>query len=328
MPIDLHLKKMAARANLRVHTLMSTHPIRSLLPRNMSKTALPHPLSFVNLLVNTSRKVNGPITDVVKTALENTEPFDYSSDLARPGEWKKPDEEASEDNDRVANLDELYLECHEDLRVVSVVTDATVPPTSRHQAVSGYGIYTGGVEPDDLAATAEAEELLPIPRPLEGPPRSEDMLYVNFCWYFVGELMVAVLEREVVEIPRNEIFHHESNGKANLAQCLRLPPTSRAIFSPPEESQASSSSSSASVLGSDVRGRYHSTVPSQARSRSSSVIREESRLPSTARPISRSSSPASSAGSPSHGNQEMEDVLETLAQPLVLNMLEDSSNMS
>ncbi|KAF9256177.1 hypothetical protein L218DRAFT_1007667 [Marasmius fiardii PR-910] len=105
------------------------------------------------------------------------------------------------------------------------------------------------------------------------------------------------------------------------------PPTSRAIFSPPEESQASSSSS-VSVLGSDVCGRYHSTVPSQARSRSSSVIREESGSPSTARPISRSSSPASSAGSPDHGDQEMGDVLETLAQPLVLNMLEGSSNMS
>ncbi|KAF9259241.1 hypothetical protein L218DRAFT_1004000 [Marasmius fiardii PR-910] len=48
----------------------------------------------------------------------------------------------------------------------------------------------------------------------------------------------------------------------------------------------------------------------------------------TARPISRSSSPASSAGSPSHGDQEMGDVLETLAQPLVLNMLEGSSNVS
>ncbi|KAF9258090.1 hypothetical protein L218DRAFT_1005398 [Marasmius fiardii PR-910] len=92
-----------------------------------------------------------------------------------------------------------------------------------------------------------------------------------------------------------------------------------------EESQASTSSSSASVLGSDVRGQYRSTVPSQVRSRSSSVIREESGLPSTAR---RSSSPASSAGSPSHGDQEMGDVLETLAQPLVLNMLEGASNVS
>ncbi|KAF9264639.1 hypothetical protein L218DRAFT_943745 [Marasmius fiardii PR-910] len=100
------------------------------------------------------------------------------------------------------------------------------------------------------------------------------------------------------------------------------PPTSRIVFFPPEESQALSSSSSASVLGSDVCGRYRSTVPSQARSRSSSVIREESSSPSTARPISRSSSPASSAGSPSHGDQEMGDVLEMLAQPLVLNMLE------
>ncbi|KAF9254576.1 hypothetical protein L218DRAFT_1009520, partial [Marasmius fiardii PR-910] len=103
------------------------------------------------------------------------------------------------------------------------------------------------------------------------------------------------------------------------------PPTSR-VFSPPEESQASSSSSSASVLGPNVRGRYRSTVPSQACSRSSSVIREESGLPSTARPISRSSSPASSAGSPSLLDQEMGDVLETLAQPLVLNMLEGLSN--
>ncbi|KAF9253942.1 hypothetical protein L218DRAFT_951944, partial [Marasmius fiardii PR-910] len=106
------------------------------------------------------------------------------------------------------------------------------------------------------------------------------------------------------------------------------PPASRTIFSPPEESQASTSSLSASVLGSDVRGHYRSTVPSQACSRSSSVIREESGLPSTARPISRSSSPASSAGSPSNGDQEMGDVLETLAQPLVLNMLEVSSETS
>ncbi|KAF9267276.1 hypothetical protein L218DRAFT_996173 [Marasmius fiardii PR-910] len=106
------------------------------------------------------------------------------------------------------------------------------------------------------------------------------------------------------------------------------PPASRAVFSPPEESQASSSSSSVSVLGPDVHGWYRSTVPSQTRSRSSSVIREESGLPSTARPISRSSSPALSAGSPSHGDQKMGDVLETLAQPLVLNMLEGASNVS
>ncbi|KAF9267613.1 hypothetical protein L218DRAFT_995873 [Marasmius fiardii PR-910] len=106
------------------------------------------------------------------------------------------------------------------------------------------------------------------------------------------------------------------------------PPASRTVFSPPEESQASTLSSSASILGSDIRGRYRSTVPSQARSRSSSVIREESGSPSTACPISRSSSPASSAGSPSHGDQEMGDVLETVAQPLVLNMLEGPSNVS
>ncbi|KAF9256175.1 hypothetical protein L218DRAFT_1007655 [Marasmius fiardii PR-910] len=105
-------------------------------------------------------------------------------------------------------------------------------------------------------------------------------------------------------------------------------PASRAVFSPPEESQALLSSSSASVLGPNIHGRYRSTVPSQTRSRSSSVIREESGSPSTACPISRSSSPASSAGSPSHVDQEMGDVLETLAQPLVLNMLEGLSNVS
>ncbi|KAF9258716.1 hypothetical protein L218DRAFT_1004637 [Marasmius fiardii PR-910] len=160
IPIDLHLKKMASRANLRVHTLTSTHPTCSLLLWNMAKLALPHPLSFANLPGNTGRKVKGPIADTVRSALEYTEPFNYSSDLARPGERvrdlfsdqiifderprKKQDEEASEDDDRIAHLDELYLECREDTRTVSVATDATVPPTSRHQAVSGYGIYTGG----------------------------------------------------------------------------------------------------------------------------------------------------------------------------------------
>ncbi|KAF9267279.1 hypothetical protein L218DRAFT_996184 [Marasmius fiardii PR-910] len=106
------------------------------------------------------------------------------------------------------------------------------------------------------------------------------------------------------------------------------PPASRVVVSPREESQALSSLSSVSVLGPNVHGQYRSTVPSQTRSRSLSVIREESSSPSTARPISRSSSPASSAGSPSHRDQEMGDVLETLAQPLVLNMLEGASNVS
>ncbi|KAF9258717.1 hypothetical protein L218DRAFT_1004676 [Marasmius fiardii PR-910] len=73
---------------------------------------------------------------------------------------------------------------------------------------------------------------------------------------------------------------------------------------------------------------YNVQIPSQTRSRSLSVIREESGSSSTARPISRSSPPASSTGAPSHGDQEMGDVLEMLAQPLVLNMLEGPSNMS
>ncbi|KAF9267272.1 hypothetical protein L218DRAFT_996150 [Marasmius fiardii PR-910] len=47
-------------------------------------------------------------------------------------------------NNRISHLDDLYLECHEDPCTVSVATDTTVPSTSRHQAVSGYGMYIGG----------------------------------------------------------------------------------------------------------------------------------------------------------------------------------------
>ncbi|KAF9260403.1 hypothetical protein L218DRAFT_946818 [Marasmius fiardii PR-910] len=129
--------------------------------------------------------------------------------------------------------------------------------------------------------------------------------------------------------PRGRSSGRSSSASAVAARSSgSTPPASRAVFSPPEKSQASLSLLSVSVLGPDLCGRYRSTMPSQSCSRSFSVIREESGLPSTARPISRSSSPTSSTGAPSHGDQEMGDVLETLAQPLVLNMLEGHSNVS
>ena len=78
IPIQLHLKKMAERANLRVATLTSTHPTRSLLSGRHVKDAVPHYLSLDSLAPGEAKKVKSTIREIAEALPTLTEEFDPS----------------------------------------------------------------------------------------------------------------------------------------------------------------------------------------------------------------------------------------------------------
>ena len=49
MPINLHLRKLAARSACRIVMLSDAHPLRSILSEANWKTAVKHPLSLANM---------------------------------------------------------------------------------------------------------------------------------------------------------------------------------------------------------------------------------------------------------------------------------------
>ena len=151
---------MAERANLRVATLTSTHPTRSLLNGRHVKDAVPHYLSLDSLAPGQAKKVKGTIREIAEALPTLTEVFDPSDGAARPGSriWDifperiVFDEVVSEKGvdsslallNRILDLNECYKTCSEDPLSVAVATDASVPDTSRHQAVAGMVVYESG----------------------------------------------------------------------------------------------------------------------------------------------------------------------------------------
>ncbi|KAK1215529.1 hypothetical protein PQX77_021860 [Marasmius sp. AFHP31] len=158
IPIDLHLRKMAKRAAFRGSTLMGMHPLWALFPAGLSQGVQRHSLSMTSRPHPSTKKIVGPVLDMVATMPEVTEWFDLVDGLAAPGNqiWdlfpgrirldKSPrasDQEA-EGESRSDHLDRLLSECERVPEEIVVATDASVPSSSRHQSVAGFEAYVGG----------------------------------------------------------------------------------------------------------------------------------------------------------------------------------------
>ncbi|KAJ8075959.1 hypothetical protein PM082_021591 [Marasmius tenuissimus] len=76
IPIHIHLRKLAIRADYRVATLLSTHPTRSLLRGAQVKDATPHPKSLATLTEAVRKKVKGTVMEIDKVSTRLTEEFD------------------------------------------------------------------------------------------------------------------------------------------------------------------------------------------------------------------------------------------------------------
>ncbi|KAK1234705.1 hypothetical protein PQX77_002086 [Marasmius sp. AFHP31] len=149
---------MAKRAALRGSTLTGTHPLRALFPSGLSQRADRHPLSMTSRPHSRAKKIVGPIPDMVATMPEVTEWFDLVDGLATPGNQIRdffPDRICFDKSPRALNqeaegeshsdyLDRLLLECEWDPEGIVVATDASVPPSARHQSVAGFEAYVGG----------------------------------------------------------------------------------------------------------------------------------------------------------------------------------------
>ncbi|KAK1234618.1 hypothetical protein PQX77_002173 [Marasmius sp. AFHP31] len=112
-------------------------------------TSRPHPWA---------KKIVGPIPDMVATMPEVTEWFDLVDGLAAPGNrtWDLfPDRICFDKSPRASDqeaegescsdyLDRLLLGCEWDSEGIVVATDASVPPSTRHQSVAGFEAYVGG----------------------------------------------------------------------------------------------------------------------------------------------------------------------------------------
>jgi len=75
IPVYLHLRKLADRANLRIATLSDTHPIRSLLSEEYVKQAVAHHCSVSNMAPALQAKVHGTIMEIENHHHELTEVF-------------------------------------------------------------------------------------------------------------------------------------------------------------------------------------------------------------------------------------------------------------
>ncbi|KAK1219310.1 hypothetical protein PQX77_017981 [Marasmius sp. AFHP31] len=126
---------MSKRAALIGSTLTGTHPLRALFPPGLSQRADRHPLSMTSRPHPRAKKIVGPILDMVATMPEVTEWFDLSDGAS--------DQEA-EGESRSDYLDRLLSGCEWDPEGIVVATDASVPPSTRHQSVAGFEAYVGG----------------------------------------------------------------------------------------------------------------------------------------------------------------------------------------
>ncbi|KAK1219503.1 hypothetical protein PQX77_017770, partial [Marasmius sp. AFHP31] len=149
---------MAKRAALRGSTLTGTHPLRVLFPSGLSQRADRHPLSMTSRPHPRAKKIVGPVPDMVATMPEVTEWFDLADGLAAPGnrirdlfpnricfdKSPKASDQEAEGESRSDHLDRLLLGCEWDPEGIVVATDASVPPSTRHQLVAGFEAYVGG----------------------------------------------------------------------------------------------------------------------------------------------------------------------------------------
>jgi len=159
IPVHLHLRKLADRANLRIATLSDTHPIRLLLSVDYVKEAEVHPCSVSNMTPAMQEKVHGTIMEAEQHHHELTEVFEPCAAENRPGfrlmdrfaaqvsfnDFKiNMENEALSVNNRKIELDALIDELKEVENAVYCGTDASLPDNPRHQAASAYLVYRQG----------------------------------------------------------------------------------------------------------------------------------------------------------------------------------------
>lgn len=157
MPVQLHLKKLAKRANFRVATLTDTHPTRSLLQGPQVKGAALHRQAMGALPERIPNQVPGTIREIHLNLPLLTEVFSPTDDEAQPGNRlldcfadqvhfnstvKDPKKSVKENLEiRVDQLNRILAEVRGDPTTVYAATDASVPKIVQFQAVSAAIIY-------------------------------------------------------------------------------------------------------------------------------------------------------------------------------------------
>ncbi|KAK1223716.1 hypothetical protein PQX77_013404 [Marasmius sp. AFHP31] len=152
------------RCALRGSTLTGTHASWALFPAGLSQWAHRDSLSMTFRPHLQAKKIVGPILDMVYTMPEVTEWFNLIDELATLGSQiqdmfpdrisfdKSPraSEQEVEGESQSDHLDHLLSGCEWDPEGIVVATDASVPPSTRHQSVAGFKAVTritSGAEP-------------------------------------------------------------------------------------------------------------------------------------------------------------------------------------
>jgi len=152
IPIQLHLEKLRECGSLRTATL----PPRHALSRNHTKESSIHPLALANFSPAQAKRLKSPLTSIVNTLDQLPETFSLCSDECRPGTrvmdlWSNRihyHQCNRRDEEKVANhLRTLYEVCQKaahDTSQVVCAADASVPTSSRWQAISVGACWVGG----------------------------------------------------------------------------------------------------------------------------------------------------------------------------------------
>jgi len=156
IPIHLHLRKLADRANLRITTLSDTHPIYSLLSADYIKRAEVHHCSVSNMAPALQDKVHGTIMEIENHHHELTEIFEpctlenclgfrlmdrFVAQVSFNNFKIIMENKALSVSNRKIELDALIDELKEEEYTAYYGTDASLPANVQHQAASAYLIY-------------------------------------------------------------------------------------------------------------------------------------------------------------------------------------------
>ena len=85
LPIHLHIRKLAWRANFRMATLSATHPARSLMGAKYRGAAEEHPMAISQLTAKQATVVHGSIVDANNSLPPLADVFEPCASENRPG---------------------------------------------------------------------------------------------------------------------------------------------------------------------------------------------------------------------------------------------------
>ncbi|EKM74315.1 hypothetical protein AGABI1DRAFT_48228 [Agaricus bisporus var. burnettii JB137-S8] len=148
IPIHLHVKKLAACADMRVVTLSPTHPIRTLVPGKglLEETPLRHRFHVTHFEDEVRDRIKSSVCGIGHQISQFTERFHADSELARPGHrlmdvygHRIKFYEASrviKDDELVNRLNRLHFAAEMVPNSVIVGVDGAVPKGNRTQAVA------------------------------------------------------------------------------------------------------------------------------------------------------------------------------------------------